>query len=189
MRFGAIATGLHRAPAAAAVLTVIHEEPAALVVQTMPQPPYFRTHDQVASRPQHRSEQARRAECVAIDAPSESLLAMCQHAPFGCAIKRRVNRGHVARLRRFAVSHCKADSIDRLAQSDRVVKDSGRIAAMFFRPLQCVVRRQARSGSYEARPRAAGPPDAIDRELTSAHARSKTFFPFDRHFLADGLKP
>jgi hypothetical protein len=51
MRFDAIATGLHRAPAAAAVLIVIHEEPAALIVQTMPQPPYFRTHDQVDSQP------------------------------------------------------------------------------------------------------------------------------------------
>src|SRR6266436_1867444 len=152
MRFGAIATGPHRAPAAAAVLAVIHEQPAALVVQTMPQPPYFRTHDQVASRPQHRCEQARRAECVAIDAPSESLLAMCQHAPFGCAIKRRVNRGHVARLRRFAVSHCKADSIDRLAQSDRVVKDSGRIAAVFFLPLQRVLRCLAREHRVRVAP-------------------------------------
>src|SRR5260370_36493342 len=83
MRFGAIATGLHRAPAAAAVLAVIHEQPAAFVVQAMPQPLPFRTHDQVASRPQHRSEQGRRAECVAIDAPSESLLVMRQHTPFG----------------------------------------------------------------------------------------------------------
>src|SRR5260370_9169315 len=73
MRFGAIATGLHRAPAAAAVLAVIHEQPAALVVQAMPQPPPFRTHDQVASRPHHRSEQAPRVQCVATHPPSENL--------------------------------------------------------------------------------------------------------------------
>src|SRR6266436_9750580 len=65
---------------------------------------------------------------------------MRQHTPFGCAVERGIDRGHVARLRRFAVSECKADSIDRLAQSDSVAKDSGRIATVFFRPLQRALR-------------------------------------------------
>src|SRR5260370_25455864 len=65
---------------------------------------------------------------------------MRQHTPFGCAVERGIDRGHVARLRRFAVSQCKADSIDRLAQSDRVVKDTGRITTVFFRPLQRALR-------------------------------------------------
>src|SRR6266566_2183680 len=59
--------------------SVIREEPAALVVQTMPQPRYVRTHNQITGRPQHSREQGRRVEWVAIDAPSESLLVMRQH--------------------------------------------------------------------------------------------------------------
>src|SRR5437870_11166985 len=47
MRFGAIATGLHRAPAAAAVLTVIHEQKAALFAQAMPQSRHVRIHNQI----------------------------------------------------------------------------------------------------------------------------------------------
>src|SRR5208283_2859817 len=73
MGFGAIAAGLHRAPAARAVLAVVEKEPQALIVGAFANPRAIGADQDIRGGPEHGGEYSGRSR-FHLDTPSEALV-------------------------------------------------------------------------------------------------------------------